>query len=294
MPGRYQFSMPERRARDGWFRIGTLDVTTTALLVILNVASMFWFAIDKASQTNLIFVGFLVRDGDFWRVFTWPLYAEPTVWTAITLVFFWFVGHMIEERIGRRRFTTLIAVMTIVPAVLVTLMQLDPDVGVDGLNLLALALLVVYALDNPTATAWFGIPMWVFAAVYVGLMILQYIGNGAYEALTMGLMVIVMGLGGARQYGMLDELGFIPRLGSGTSSSSSDRASKPAKSKQRGKGKGQGEVVAGPWAAPTVHSPIEEIELNQLLDKISEHGMDSLNRTEKARLNELSKKLRGR
>lgn len=290
---RYQFSMPERRARDGWFRIGTLDVTTTALLVILNVASMFWYAIDRASQTNLIFVGFLVRDGDFWRVATWPFYCEPTVWAAITLVFFWFVGHMVEERIGRRRFTTLIVVMTIVPAVLVTLMQIDPDVGVDGLNLLALALLVIYALDNPTATAWFGIPIWVFAAVYVGLMILQYIGDGAYEALTMGLMVIVMGLGGARQYGMLDDLSFIPRLGSGSSASrsSSGRAPKPAKSKGRSKG---GDVVAGPWAAPTSHSAIEEIELNQLLDKISEHGMDSLNRTEKARLNELSKKLRGR
>ncbi len=291
---RYQFSMPERRARDGWFRIGTLDVTTTALLVILNVASMFWYAIDRASQTNLIFVGFLVRDGDFWRVATWPLYCEPTVWAAITLVFFWFVGHRVEERIGRGRFTTLIVVMTIVPAVLVTLMQLDPDVGVSGLNLLALALLVVYALDNPTATAWFGIPIWVFAAVYVGLMILQYLGDGAYEALTMGLMVIVMGLGGARQYGMLDDLGFIPRLGGGGSGSPSSRPSKPTSPKSKGKGKGKGDVVNGPWAAPTVHSPIEEIELNQLLDKISEHGMDSLDRTEKARLNELSKKLRGR
>ena len=37
MPGRYQFSLPERRQRDGWFRIGTLDVTTTALLVLLGV-----------------------------------------------------------------------------------------------------------------------------------------------------------------------------------------------------------------------------------------------------------------
>ena len=47
MPGRYQFSLPERRQRDGWFRIGTLDVTTTALLVLLGVASMFAYAISK-------------------------------------------------------------------------------------------------------------------------------------------------------------------------------------------------------------------------------------------------------
>ncbi|MEN9644161.1 MAG: hypothetical protein RL238_830 [Actinomycetota bacterium] len=290
MPGRYQFSLPERPQRDGWFRIGSIDVTTTALLVILNVASMFWYAIDRVSQLNLVFVGQLVRDGDLWRIVTWPLYAEPTVFTAITLVFFWFVGHQIEDRIGRMHFSILIAAMVIIPAVLVTLLQLDPDRGVDGLNLLALALLVVYALDNPNATAWFGVPIWVFAAVYVGLMMLQYIGNNMYEALVMGIAVIVMALGGARQYGMLDDLGFIPRLGAGAPKR--PKAAKPSKS---AKGKSKGDVVAGPWAAPAPqHSPIEELELNQLLDKISAGGIDSLNRTEKARLNELSKKLRGR
>lgn len=287
MPGRYQFSLPERR-RDGWFRIGSLDITTTALLVILNVGSMFWYAIDKASQTNLIFVGALVRDGDIWRIFTWPLYAQPTLWTAITLVFFWFVGHLIEDRIGRKHFSILIAMMVVVPAIVVTLLQLDPDVGVDGLNLLGLGLIVVFALDNPSATAWFGVPIWVFAAVFVGLMVLQYIGDGAYEALAMGIGVILMALGGSRQYGMLDDFHFIPKLGGHRSG-----GSKPAK-QRRSKGGGS-TVVAGPWDPPSpTHSPVEELELNQLLDKISANGIDSLSRTEKARLNELSKKLRGR
>jgi membrane associated rhomboid family serine protease len=291
VPGRYQFSLPERPQRDGWFRIGSLDVTTTALLVILNVASMFWYAIDKASQFNLVFFGILVREGDVWRLVTWPLYAEPTIWTAITLVFFWFVGHQIEDRVGRKRYAILISAMVVIPAILVTLLQLEPDKGVDGLNLLALALLVVYALDNPSATAWFGVPIWVFAAVYVGLMILQYIGNGMYEALVMGIAVILMALGGARQFGMLDDLGFIPRVGAGTGGGSAPKRSKPARSaKQKG-----GDVVAGPWAPPAPqHSAIEELEMNQLLDKISAGGIDSLSRTEKARLNELSKKLRGR
>ena len=48
VPGRYQFSMPERPSRDGWFRIGTVDVTTTALLVGLGVLSMFLYAIGGA------------------------------------------------------------------------------------------------------------------------------------------------------------------------------------------------------------------------------------------------------
>jgi uncharacterized membrane protein YhdT len=168
--------------------------------------------------------------------------------------------------------------------VLVTLVQLDPDKGVYGLNLLALALLVVFALDNPNATSFFGIPIWVFAAVYVGIMILQYIGDDMYESLVMGIGVIFIALGGARQYGMLSDLEFIPRVGGGAPKK---KAARPAK----GSSSGSGSVVTGPWAAP--HSAIEELELNQLLDKINASGMASLSKTEKARLNELSKKLRG-
>jgi membrane associated rhomboid family serine protease len=284
VPGRYQFSLPERRSRDGWFRIGTIDVTTTAFLVLANVLSMFWYAIDKVSQYNLIFYGAAVRAGDVWRIVSWPFYCQPNVFSAITLVFFWFVGHMVEDRIGRKHFTVLIAAMVVIPAVLVTALQLDPDRGVYGLNLLALALLVVFALENPSATSFFGIPIWVFAAVYVGIMMLQYIGDAMYEALIMGLLVIVIAVFGARQYGMLEQFEFIPRFGGG------GKAKKAPKSRSRGQ-----QVVAGPWegSVPT-HSAVEEFELNQLLDKISDQGMDALSKTEKARLNELSKKLRGR
>ncbi len=41
-------------------------------------------------------------------------------------------------------------------------------------------------------------------------------------------------------------------------------------------------------------SPADQIELDMLLDKIGATGMDSLSRGEKQRLNDLSKRLRGR
>ncbi|MEI7547830.1 MAG: DUF6576 domain-containing protein [Actinomycetota bacterium] len=50
--------------------------------------------------------------------------------------------------------------------------------------------------------------------------------------------------------------------------------------------------MTGPWEI--AHSPADQIELDHLLDKISAAGIDSLSKPEKARLNELSKKLRGR
>src|SRR5688572_31189494 len=52
---RFQFALPEPRPRDGWFRVGNLDITTTALLVIAGVASMFVYAISKETFSKLIF-----------------------------------------------------------------------------------------------------------------------------------------------------------------------------------------------------------------------------------------------
>ena len=51
-------------------------------------------------------------------------------------------------------------------------------------------------------------------------------------------------------------------------------------------------VVAGPWAGTTTVSAAQS-ELDELLDKISATGMNSLSKAEKERLNELSKRLRG-
>lgn len=291
MPGRYEFSLPGRRERDGWFKLGSIDVTTTAFMVLAGVASMFWYAIDQESMWKLAYAGALVRDGEVWRLFTWPLVNPPeSVWVVLTLAFFWFVGHVIEDRIGRKKYTVLVLACTVLPALLVTMIPFDGSAGAYGLGLLGIAFLVVFALDNPGAMFFFGIPAWVIAAVYVGIDVLFNLGNRQYERLVLEIAIIVMALGGARQYGMLDDLQFIPRFGGGAAKPA--RAPKPSRAKG---GKGKGEVVAGPWAPPTAqHSAIEELELNQLLDKISAQGMDALSKTEKARLNELSKKLRGR
>ncbi|MFZ4717866.1 MAG: rhomboid family intramembrane serine protease [Ilumatobacteraceae bacterium] len=290
MPGRYEFNMPGRRERDGWFKVGSIDVTTTAFMVLAGVASMFWYAVDQQSLSKLVYVGEFVRQGELWRLVTWPLVNPPeSVWVVLTLAFFWFVGHAIEDRIGRKKFTVLVLLCTVLPSLLVTIIPFANSAGAYGLGLLGIAFLVVFALDNPGAMFFFGIPAWVIAAVYVGIDVLFNLGNRQYERLVLELAIIVMALGGARQYGMLDDLQFIPRFGGGAPKA---KAAKPARSKSA---KGGGDVVAGPWGPPTTqHSAIEELELNQLLDKISAQGMDALSKTEKARLNELSKKLRGR
>ncbi len=279
--------MPERPTRDGWFRVGQVDVTTTALLVGLGIISMFVYAINRSVLLDLAFRGPLVRNGEVWRLVTWPTVNPPTeIWVVLTLAFFWFVGHRIEDSIGRRRFTTLIALMTVVPAAVVSLVPFEAVSYAFGLGILGIGLLVIFALDNPGAMFFFGIPAWAIAGVYVGIDILRYLGDRQFETLFLELGVIVVGVVTTRQYGLVSTLEFIPKFGGGTSKKKAARATRR---------QGGSTVVAGPWAvADAGHSAIDQMELDGLLDKISAHGIDSLSRTEKNRLNELSKKLRGR
>lgn len=288
MPGRYQFSLPERPSRDGWFRIGTLDVTTTAFMVLLGVASMFWYAADPESLSKLAYVGRFgdegVRQGELWRLVTWPIVNPPdSIWVLLTFAFFWFVGHRVEDQIGRRRFTTMVVGMTIIPAASATVFSFSATSGqAYGLGILSIALLVVFAFDSPQAMWFFNIPLWVIAAAFVAIDILAQLGQGRYGTLVVELGAIIVGTVTARQYGMLSDLGFIPRFG-GT-----PQRSKPQRRPKATGRKGATPVVHGPW-----HSSADQAELDALLDKISAQGIDALDRDEKARLNDLSKRLRG-
>ena len=292
MPGRYQFSMPERPSRDGWFRIGQLDITTTALLVGLGILSMFVYAIGGADGPifDMYFIAPFVRDGEIWRLVTWPIANPPTrIWVVLTLAFFWFMGHRVEDHIGRKRFTIMIALMTVIPAAVVSLFEFTSSTGIAyGLSIPAISLLVIYAFDSPNAVWFFNVPLWVVACIFVLLDVLQYVGDRFFGALLVELGAIIVGTVTARQFGMLNDLEFIPRFVKGGPSGRS-------KAKSVGRGRSSGStVVAGPWAGTPAHSAADQLELDTLLDKISANGIESLSRTEKARLNELSKKLRGR
>ncbi len=291
VPGRYQFSLPERPERDGWFKVGQVDVTTTALLVGLGVLSMFVYAIDKAKLLDIAFVPQFARDGEVWRLATWPLVNPPTeIWVVLTLVFFWLFGHRTEDHIGRKRFTLLIAAMAIIPSALVMLINLDVNHFTFGLGILGTGLLVIFALDNPGAMFFFGIPAWIIALVFVGIDVLRMLGDEVYDTLLVELFVIAVAVIGARQCGMIENLAFIPQVGKGKTKS---RAAAPRASGRGKRAKGGQQVVQGPWQS-SGPSPADQIELDMILDKIGASGMDSLSRGEKQRLNELSKRLRGR
>ena len=277
--------------------MGNLDLTTTALLVVGGVASMFLWAISKAAVVKLMFHPIPVRNGEIWRLATWPLANPPTdIWVVITLAFFWFIGHAVEEMVGRNRYLGLIVAVTILPAVFVTLppsssFPTSPEVG---LGLLASVMFVIFAVQRPSQPFFFGIPAWVLALVFVGIDVLRLTGDRLWGTLLLMLTAISLGVVIVRQWGFAERIDFIPRFaGQGASRPKRGRSAKPA----RPRGSSSGKVVDGPWGAPTRPPSGPDVaaaqhELDVLLDKISATGLESLTADEKRRLNELSKRLR--
>lgn len=293
---RFQFALPDPRPRDGWTRAGNLELTTTAIMVIAGVASMFLYAISRSAFLKLAFFPPLVRNGEVWRLVTWPIANAPTqIWVVITLAFFWFIGHAVEDLVGRNRYLRLVLAITILPALLVTLI---PSLSVStipeiGLGTLASVMFVIFAVQYPQQPFFFGIPAWVLALVFVGIDILRFTGDRLWGSLLLLLSAITLGVFIVRQWGYAERLEFIPRL----SQRSPRREPKP-KSKRSSKSRREQRVIEGPWgpAASTTEPPADaaaaQAELDQLLDKISAGGLESLSTDEKRRLNELSKRLR--
>lgn len=286
---RYSFTMPSHPGRKGWFRVGELEITTTALMVALGVVSMFVYAVDKVFLFDFAFFGEAVRDGEVWRLATWPLVNPPDrIWVIITLAFFWFVGHRIEDEIGRARFLVLVGVTSVLAGAIVTAIPLTSETGIGyGLSILAFALLVVIAVRNPQEPFFFGIPIWILVVVFAAVDVLGLVGDRLWGILLLEAASVVLMTVGAAVYGVVDAFPFIPRVGAAT----------PSKPVRRRRARGGGTVTQGPWSSPSGVSPagpsrLEQAELDVLLDKIGHSGIDSLTKEERRRLDELSRRMR--
>lgn len=305
MANRFQFALPDPRPRDGWGRAGNIDLTTTAILVMLSAASMLLYAISPTAFSRLIYFPSLVREGQIWRLVTWPIANPPTqIWVVITLAFFWFIGHAVEELVGKHRYLRLVLAVTVIPALFVTFLPglTFPSVPEVGLGLLASVMFVIFAAQYPQQPFFFGIPAWVLAAVFVGIDVLRLTGSRTWGTLILLLTAIALGVTIVRQWGFVERLSFIPVLPrkQATRLSSGPTRGPTRKGKNRRRNPGgrqpkQTSVVEGPWQPPSPTSADAadaQAELDTLLDKISDGGLDSLTAEEKKRLNELSKRLR--
>lgn len=271
----------ERSADDGWFRVGTLEVTTTVLIAAIAAVSMFVWAVSPGAVDPLVLWASEVRVGQVWRMVTWPLANEPSIWTAISIALFYLFGREIERATGRRRYLWFLGYVVLIPSVVAVMLSLDNA----GLFSLTTALFITFIAAHPTARGFFGVPLWVFGVVFIGIDVLQLVGLREFDRLLFVLIGCATALISARAFGLSD-LDWIPQVPlPGSGAQVARRARAPRSSGRRR----PADVV--PLRPST--DPRYEAEIDALLDKISESGLDSLTPDERRRLDEHSRRMRG-
>ena len=282
MAGRFAYSKPNRRGpNDPWFRVGTLDIGSAALLGLACAVSVLVYAlepVDKPILTKLALIPSMITSGQLWRIVSWPLangLDQQLLWVIISIAVLWYFGSRLEEQVGRTKFAWFLTLIIVIPGLVGTALDL-PQAGVHTVQLVVL---LTFIAEYPNVRFFFGIPAWVLGAVYVAAEVLQLAGDRNGRHLLFFIVSLLVGALAARGVGMLEAYPWIPKIGV------PHRRRRPKQSRRPA-------VVAGPWAGTTTVS-VAQGELDELLDKISATGMSSLSKAEKERLNELSKRLRG-
>jgi len=302
--GRFRLTPGGRHPHEPWFHIGTLEVTTTWLIVLLSIAGLIASAVVGAGsfgyiggphslEFNLTAAKVTVVDDlRIWTLLTWPFaYWGVSLWDAVAIFLFWYFGTDVERSIlGKKRFAWMLAIWTVLlGAVFVGLDSLaGTGAQLSGLSMLELMVILVWIAEWPSRMFFFNIPAWVFGLVIVGIQVLSYLGSRNWTLLVTFLIGIVVCGFVARQFGLLSEYAWIPKLGTPRR-----RPRRPAK---RDFDPGRPTVVSGPWTPPstppTPPPSRDEQRMDELLDKIHESGTASLTEAEQAELRELSERRR--
>ena len=282
MAGRFAYSKPNRRGpNDPWFRVGAVEIGSAALLALMCIVSVFIYAlepVDKPILTRLMLEPSRVKSGQVWRVVSWPLangLDQQVLWVLVAVAVLWYFGSRLESQVGRTRMAWYLSAIIVIPGIVGTALDL-PQAGVHTVQLVVL---LTFIAQYPNVRFFFGIPAWVLGAVYVAAEVLQLSGDRAGRRLLFFVVSLLVGALAARAVGMLEEFSWIPKIAVPHRNRQPRRSRRPA-------------VVVGPWGGQTSVSA-DQSELDDLLDKISATGMDSLSKSEKQRLNDLSKRLRG-
>lgn len=288
------------KSEDPWFRIGNFGVCTSELVAALCLAfSMVWAFEGRSQQiSNLLvlrssnFAGGSVFEGHIWRLITWPLPNVVGIWTLLLIAVFWMFGSQLEAMMGRPRFTVFLVCLVVLPALIVTFLEI---VGVTGMaytiRTVEIGLLVAFAAQFSNVRFWPGIPAWGLTSIVVGLALLQEIAARDLFGLTLLAATVVLAPMLLRAFGFAQHLQWLSFAGSST---------RPPKS--RGRRKRQRNSPASDFirpqpmrsthlrAVPPPDSP--QAKIDALLDKVAEGGLENLTDVERQSLEELSWRLK--
>ena len=286
--------------------LGNIEFTTTVVLIAVNVFWMFVYAAEGPSHDLTFRLWILTEDaggysgvlgGEVWRIFTYPLVAEPSFWTVIGLVFFYIFGNQMEALMGRRHYLAFVVALTVVPALAVTLFDaISPGFAgaFGGVDMVQFGVIIAFVAQYPTARFFFGIPAPVMIGVFVGLRYLSIIADRDEFSFVLVTAAIATALIVFRSLGYAQTLQWVPKIPLPASMTGQRASASPQRPQQqrRRRSRGRGNLSAVPTPPPA--DPLMDMEIDALLDQVAERGLDSLTKDQRKRLEEHSKRLRKR
>ena len=258
-----------------WFRIGSLQVTTTVFVALLGAVGMIAGTVSSALLSSAALVPDQLFAGEVWRLVTWPWIDRLSFWGILSLLLFWYFGKMLEEELGRNTMASfLFGLWGILTASHVVAGLLLPGLTIlVGLGMIQTLLILLFIMEQPNRPFFFGIPAWAIGAILIGL---QIVGLAATSNIG-GLVALLLSLGGtaiwARRHGLLTSF---PGLRTGPRPRPKPKKA-PSKPSNRAASRRKVELD-------------DEQRLDQLLDKINATGMDSLSSKERDELQRISER----
>lgn len=147
-------------------------VHATTVLVAFHVVALVVVAIVTSVAGwpgRMIYSRDSVLAGEVWRIATYVVLNEPTIFFLIEMYFLWIFGRDVEQHIGRRAFVRLYFLLLLVPPVLLLAV---PGASLSGAGSAHFAVFVAFATLFPEAMFWGRIPARTVVLVLLGIYVL--------------------------------------------------------------------------------------------------------------------------
>ncbi len=292
------FSDSSRRFNFGgnsepWFRIGTLDVGSAG---VLSFVVLFGFLLSAFEGPNnpvtdhLYFGSSEVFGGEIWRIVTWMIPNAIDIWPLLSIAMIFYIGSMIEGTLGREGMVKYLAVLILIPVFSGLIVHvLGWPFAFAGGRYIASALIYTLVVFMPSVRSFFGVPLWILVAVFFVVEALQYIKIGYMGGLIFHFLQLGFVFLAAKAFGLANEISWIPDLRTVMSGGSGQSGGSPAPRVSGKKRRGRRSKQDAPRPMVAVDSSFEEMGIDEILDQISAFGMDSLNSSQRKKLDAYSK-----
>lgn len=261
-----------------WWK--THPIYLAAVIALAAAASMIIYAVAGGGVMETWFAFSFPAAFQQWHVWTpltYVLVNPPSLWTLLGCYLLWSFGEAVERHLGRRAFVRLLLVLLLSSPVLITLLHLAGvrSMACAGVMQLEFGVFIAFATLYPHAKIniiILSFDAWVLAAIIVGISALQCLAARDWTS----LLLLATNVGAAYAF-IRFEKGEL-KLPSMPKRQFKNTPARPARS------------VAKPARPAKPQGP----SVDDILDKISHQGMQSLTPEERRILDAASEEMKKR